>query len=361
MSGRLNGRHRRQHNSADLHAGLDGAADAAPPQRCGPASRVSVFAGGVAVAGATVLGGVLMGPLHPADLLSPVQQRDVALVVDTTATTDPFSLTGLLNDILINGQPLGGLSLVDLVNDSPALSAITVGQLLGDIGLTNGLDTTVPELLDFIKVGDTTVNSLLSAAIPGVTGTTTIGGLLTALPGLGGAANLGDVTVDQLLSEVSVPSGDEPLSDTTTLSQLLTDFPSLGNLTLPAINILGLNLTTGTLSSLVNDLGLGNDSLGTLLNFTSTTDLSELATEFNISSISIDSLLGDLGTENGVTLSGTSDIDDLATFFGFGSTELGSFIPGDLTNASGLADLLGDTSLLGNIGTEPIDTLLAGM
>ncbi len=110
-------------------------------------------------------------------------------------------------------------------------------------------------------------------------------------------------------------------------------------------------------SALVTDLGYGSDTLGSLLNFTSTTDLTNLVDEGGLGTTTINSLLADLGTVDGVTLSSTSTVDDLADFLGIGSQTLGDLIPGGLTNSSTLLDLIGDTSIFGSIGTETIDAL----
>jgi hypothetical protein len=325
--------------------------------------KASVFAAGTVVAGAALIGGSSMGPVVAGTPFA--VQRDVALT--STTATDAFNLAGLLDSISIgDGHFLGTSTLSELVAAFPQAN-LTLGTLLSDLGLTNGLTTTLPELLTFLKVGSLEpINALLAtmpvgAGEPAVTGATTVGNLLADVnvPFDGSTVAIGSITVDQLLAMVTVPSGDSALSADTTLSTLLADFPSLGDLTLPQISVLGGTITlTGTLSDYVKDLGLGGDTLGSLLGFTDKTDISDLASSLGLSDTSINSLLADLGAANGITLSGDSTVNNIVTFLGEGSTTLGSLIPGDLTNSSTLSDLLADSALLGSIATDNIDTLL---
>ena len=323
------------------------------------AMRAGVVATGTVIAGAALFGAAQVGGLNPAKILQP-EQRDVAL---TTSPTSGFDLAALLNDITITGPggtpvPLGTSTLDTVLQYGfPDLGSITIGSLLGDFGLTNGLNTTVTGLLDALQLGSLQPISDLLTPL-GLTGTSDLDAVLANID-IGGSP-IGNITVDSLLADFT-PSGDTTLSDATTLSTLLTDFPSLGDLQLPAIPFLGGILGTPDLSQLVNDLGLGSDSLGSLLNFTSTTDLTNLVDEGGLGTTTINSLLGDLGTVDGVTLSSTSTVDDLADFLGIGSQTLGDLIPGGLTNSSTLLDLIGDTSIFGSIGTETIDSLLGAM
>jgi hypothetical protein len=374
MSSQFNRRQRRQHSSYERGSGgFESSATAVPVrEQRGMAMKAGALAAGTVVAGTALIGGTSMGPAVFGTPSASVQ-RDIALTTGGTTTTDAFNLAGLLDSISIdvNGteQPLGTSTLSQLVEAFPQAN-LTLGTLLGDLGLTNGLNTTLPQLLDALNVGSLEPINALLATVPvatgdsPLTGASTIGNLLAdATVSFGGqTTTIGDITVDDLLATIAVPSGDSPLSDATTLSQLLTDFPALGDITLPPIHLLGGTIdVTGDLSNLVSDLGLGGDTLGQLGGFTSTTDISDLATSLGIADTSVNSLLADLGSAHGVTLSGTSTLDNIVTFLGQGDTTLGSLIPGDLTNSSTLSDLLGDSALLGTAATDNIDTLLGSL
>jgi hypothetical protein len=320
--------------------------------------RVGAVAAGTAITGTALFGAAQLGGLHPAQLLEPAH-ADVAL---TSSAASGLDLTALLNDITIdvNGSqvPLGEQTLDTVLQYGfPDLGSITMSQLLGDLGLSNGLNTTVTGLLDTLQLGSLQpITDLLSPL--GLTGTSDLDQILANID-VGGSP-IGNITLDSLLADFT-PSGDSPLSDATTLGTLLTDFPSLADLQLPEIPLLGGLLGTPTLSELVTDLGYGSTTLGSLLDFTSTTDLTNLVDEGGLGSTTINTMLGDLGTMDGVTLSSTSTVDDLADFLGLGSQTLGELIPGGLTNTSTLLDLVGDTAIFGSIGTETIDALFGGM
>jgi hypothetical protein len=276
----------------------------------------------------------------------------------TTSAASGLDLASLLDDITIevNGTqvPLGEQTLDTVLQYGfPDLGSITMGQLLGDLGLTNGLNTTVTGLLDTLQLGSLQPISDLLTPL-GLTGTSNLDDVLANID-IGGSP-IGNITVDSLHADFT-PSGDATLSDATTLSAVLTDFPSLGSLQLPEIPLLGGLLGTPDLSQLVTDLGYGSDTLGSLLSFTSTTDLTNLLDAGGLGSTTINGLLSDLGTVDGVTLTSTSTLDDLADFLGIGSQTLGELIPGGLTNSSTLLDLIGDTAIFGSIGTETIDAL----
>lgn len=371
MSSQFNRRQRRQHSSYERGSGgFESSATAVPVrEQRGMAMKAGALAAGTVVAGTALIGGTSMVSMVFGTPSASVQ-RDIALTTGGTTTTDAFNLAGLLDSISIgNGQFLGTSTLSELVAAFPQAN-LTLGTLLGDLGLTNGLNTTLPQLLDALNVGSLEPINALLATVPvatgdsPLTGASTIGNLLAdATVSFGGhTTTIGDITVDDLLATIAVPSGDSPLSDATTLSQLLTDFPALGDITLPPIHLLGGTIdVTGDLSNLVSDLGLGGDTLGQLGGFTSTTDISDLATSLGIADTSVNSLLADLGSAHGVTLSGTSTLDNIVTFLGQGDTTLGSLIPGDLTNSSTLSDLLGDSALLGTAATDNIDTLLGSL
>jgi hypothetical protein len=343
--------------------------------------KAGAVATGTIIAGAALIGAAQVGGLNPAQLFEPVQ-RDVALT--TTATPDGLDLYDLLNNITINGPggttiDLGTATLDQVLQYGFPQLDPTLGQLFTDLGLNNpsatdptdGISTTLNELLNVAGLGSTApINEVLALLPVGpgdapITGETDLSAILTNLdidlPGSTTPIAIGDVTVDNLLALIPVPATDAVLSDATTLSTLLSDFPTLADIQLPDLSLLGgLVGFSGDLSDLVNDLGLGSDTLGQLLDFTSTTDLSTLATSAGLNDLTIDSLLAGLGTENGVTLAGTSTLDQIATFLGLGDQTLADLLPGggSLTNDSTLVDLLNDTSLFGGIGSETIDTLL---
>lgn len=361
MASRSSERHRQQKSSQQgrrTDVAVGGAAvPISRPQRT--AMRAGAVAAGTLVAGATLLGAAQPGGSNPAQFLDH-RDSDVAL----TAAGASF-LQGLLDAITIdvNGTPtpLGTSTLDTVVGAFPQLGSLDMATLLSYVGLDNGttttgLTTTVTGLLDVLNIGQLQpINDVLT--LLGLTGASTVSGVLSSFDVNG--VPIGTIPLDSMLATLPVPSGDAPLSDATTLATLLADFPVLGNLRLPAISLLGVTLSSPDLSSLVNVSGYGGETLGQLFDFTSTTDLSGLATQLGIGAVSVDSLLADLGTgASGVALTGSSTVDDIANFLGFGSQTLGDLLPGGLTNSSTLVDLLNDVALVGNIGTETIDQLL---
>lgn len=341
MSGRSGGRHRRQSSQLTV--------------------KIGVVAAGTAVAGTVVAGVALIGDVPATPPSVGALSQDVAL---TAGATDTFDLKGLLDAIMINGPtppggtvPLGTSTLDNvLLYGFPDLGNLTLGQLLGDLGLSHGMATTVTQLLDAANLGSLEpINTLLAPL--GLTGTSDLKDILTNIDAPGTTSPLGDVTLDSLLATIALPGGGH-LSDATTLSTLLTDFPSLANIQLPPIPFLGGILGTPSLGELVNLLGLGGTTLGALGNFGPTTDLFDLATSLGIGTTSINSVLADLGTHDGITLTSTSNLDDFANFLGFGGDSLSQLIPGDLTDSSTLVNLLDVSAIFGNIGQETIDELL---
>jgi hypothetical protein len=304
-------------------------------------------------------------------------------------------LDGIINIPVVNGilsplQPMDiDLNLTNLIDalglGDLSLSNLDLSSLLGQLGLG---DITLNSLFDDLGIGDTGLGTLLADATSPIT---TLGGLLNLLGlndlglndsitvnltqvlsglGLDSKVNLNDLTVADVLNDFGINS---PLSDLSnlSLSSILTSF----GVDVPTSATLG----DTTLTSLLTDLGLNNLGLGTLLadaapvlggtlqttidtlldiptveGLLNDVNLGDLVTGLTLGnggSLSLDTLLSDLG----VNLPSSTDLanTDIADVL----SSLGVKLPGDLT----IAGLLGDLGFSGNTSDLTLGGLLSDL
>lgn len=304
-----------------------------------------------------------------------------------------LNLTSLIDALGLGNTPLTSLDLSNLLSQL-GLGDLTLGGLFSDLGISNdGLGT---------LLGDPSLGTLLSDL-----GLSNLGlgsfSLTSILGDLGLDSTLGQITLTQALDALGLNTDVGSLSLTGLISDLFPD----------GIDIGGVNLGT-----LLSDLGIGSDSVGSLLGTAGISDLagvlnaaisgplSGVATELNailsplglsisdllstsdlttaLDDISLSTLVNDLtlgSGSTGDTLSLTQLLDDL----GLGSTstgdlgsittllgDLGITLPstGDLTISSLITDVLhelnvnipatGDIDLSTLLGDLNVDNLSVG-
>jgi hypothetical protein len=195
----------------------------------------------------SLLGGAITIPLYNG-LLAP----------ETSANID-INLTSLIDALGLGNTPLTDLDLSNLLSQL-GLGDLTLGSLFSDLGLSGkGLG----DLL-----GDPTLGGLLNDL--GLGGLTSLDGLnlgsfslTTLLSDLGLNTNLGDVTLTNLLDALGLNTSVNALSLGGVISDLFPNGIELGNF---------------NLGTLLTDLGIGSDSVGSLLG---TTGIADLATALN--------------------------------------------------------------------------------
>ncbi|WP_156751406.1 hypothetical protein [Mycobacterium sp. 1245111.1] len=252
---------------------------------------------------------------------TPLTDLDLSSLLNQIGLGD-LTLGSLFNDLTLGGDPLSSLGLGTLLGDP------TLGTVLDDLGL-GGLTS-----LDGLNLGSF--------------------GLPTLLSDLGLNSNLNDVTLANLLDAVGFNTDVNALSLTGVISDL---FPN-------GIDVGGVNLGT-----LLTELGIGSESVGSLLGPAGITalastlngliagPLSSVATALNVVlaplGLSVNDLLStsELTTAlNGISLS--SLVDDLTLGSGAASghlslTELladlglGNTTTGDFGSITGLLTALG--------------------
>ena len=281
----------------------------------------------------SLLGGAITIPLYNG-ILAPETSADVNI-----------NLTSLIDALGLGNTPLTDLNLSSLLSQI-GLGDLNLGTLFSDLGLSGkGLG----DLL-----GNPTLGALLNDL--GLGGLTSLDGLnlgsfsLTTLLGdLGLNTDLGDVSLTQLLNALDLNIPVSALSLTGLISDL---FPN------------GIALGSFSLSTLLDNLGIGNDTLGSLLGTTGISDLASLlntaissplstvATALNailsalpgsptisdllstsalttaLDSVSLSQLVNDLTLGSGST-GGTLSLTQLLDDLGLGSTSTGAF--GSLT------------------------------
>jgi hypothetical protein len=310
----------------------------------------------------SLLGGAITIPLYNG-LLAP----------ETSANID-INLPDLINALGLGNTPLTDLDLSSLLSQI-GLGDLNLGTLFSDLTLDGG------------PLSDLGLGTLLAGLTDPIT---TLGGLLNSL-GLAGL-DLPSLSLTNILSGLGLDTNVD--LSTLTLSDVLSDFginsplSDLSNLSLSSIlSSFGVDLPTGatlgatTLTGLLTDLNLNTLQLGTLLGDAGTAiggptetlintllaiptvettlnqlNLGELLTGVTLGnggSLSLDTLLGDLGINlpSNADLANI-DISDVLTSLGItlpGNLDLGTLL-GDLGLSSATGDLtLGD--LLGDLGT----------
>jgi hypothetical protein len=261
-----------------------------------------------------------------------------------------LNLTNLIDALGLGNLNLSNLDLSSLLNQL-GLGDLTLGSLFSDLGLSgDGLGT---------LLGDPTLGTLLSDLGLGGLGTDGLGlgsfSLTTLLTDLGLNSDVGGVGLSSLLNELGLGNLDVAtlLSNVTGVSLPLITAAlttlGIGNVSLADL-LGGLTLGSGnplSLTTLVTDLF---NALGVSVPSTGPLSLASLLGDLNIDNLSVGSLL------NNVTLG------DLLNDLGLSSLPLNL---SDLGNLSGLTldGLLGDLGLgdLANVSVEPLggfDTLL---
>jgi hypothetical protein len=286
---------------------------------------------------------------------------------------DP-TLSGLLSDLGLGNLDAGNFGLSTLLSDlhlNSDLGAVSLTQLLNALNLNPdlgsiGLNTLIGDLFPGLGVGSVNLGTLLGDL-----------GLLTPIvTGL-------NSTLDTLLGPVGALLN--PILETISPSLSITNLVSLTGLE-GVVN--GLTLGNGgslSLTSLLTDLGIGNNTtaLGSISELLSTlgitvpstgdlslsgliTDvLSELGkTVPSTGDLSLSTLLGDLGIDPNVgSLLDTVNLGTLLSDLGLNDTLLtglpGILDLGDLSNLN-LDGLLGDLGLgdLANITVDPFGGLI---
>jgi hypothetical protein len=278
------------------------------------------------------------------------------LAPETSADVN-INLTSLIDALGLGNTPLTDLDLSSLLSQI-GLGDLNLGSLFSDLGLSGkGLG----DLL-----GDPTLGALLNdLGLGGLTSADGLGlgsfSLTTLLTDLGLNSSLGSVTLAQLLDALGLNTDVSALSLTGIISALFPNGIELGNL---------------SLGSLLTDLGIGSDSVASLLG---TTGIADLAGVLN----------GSLGTLLGGSFAGllnpilatipvppgdpvltvsnllstsalTSALDNVSLSQLVNGLTLGSGLPsGDLSLTQLLTDLgLGSTST-GDLGS--ITTLLGDL
>jgi hypothetical protein len=370
---------------------------------------------------------------------TPLTDLDLSSLLNQIGLGD-LNLGTLFDDLTLNGSPLSDLGLGTLLGDPTlgtvlddlglggltSLDGLDLGSfglktLLGDLGMDTSLtNVTLTQLLDALHlntdVSNLSLTGLISALFPnGIdVGGVNLGNLLTELGigsdsvgGLLGPTGIADLA-NVLNSAISGPLSSLATELNLVLSALpgsptIDDLLSPGALTTALDNL--------SLSSLVNDLNLGNggtlsltqllDDLG--LSNTTTGDLGSITTLLEHLGISLPStgpltisdLITDVLNQLGLPIPATGDISlaNLLTELGGATnsildTHIGSLLdslnlgnllgdlglsnlPLDLSNLGDLSglnlgDLLGDLGLgdLANVSVEPLggfDTLLVDL
>jgi hypothetical protein len=207
----------------------------------------------------SLLDGAITIPLYNG-ILAPETSLDVNI-----------NLTSLIDALGLGNTPLTDLDLSSLLSQI-GLGDLNLGTLFSDLGLsTKGLG----DLL-----GDPTLGTLLNdLGLGGLTSADGLGlgsfSLTDLLSDLGLDTSLGNVTLTQVLDALGLNADVSDLSLTGLISAL---FPN------------GLDVGSANLGTLLTDLGIGSDTIGSLL---STTDISDIAGLIN----------GSLSTLIGSTLS----------------------------------------------------------
>lgn len=308
----------------------------------------------------SLLDGAITIPFYNG-MLAPLQPVSVDL-----------NLTALINALGLGTTPLSNLDLSSLLSQL-GLGDLNLGSLFSDLGLsTKGLGTLLADATNPV----TTLNGLLNLlGLNGLgTGDGITLGLTNILSGLrlDTNVNLNSLTLADVLGAFGINS---PLSDLSglSLSSILSSF----GVAVPS----GATLGDTTLTSLLTSLGLGNLGLGTLLNNAVTSGLFDsdptlklalqgllttsetLLNEVNLgqlvsgltlgngSSLSLDTLLGDLG----VHLPSSAVLANLN--IGDVLTSLGVKLPGDLT----IGGLLGDLGFSSASGDLTLGSLLTDL
>lgn len=357
-----------------------------------PALEMGLAQLGAEGAELTAINGVI-GQLasDPANALSILYEGSASVLNAVLNGADNVSLLGGIIDIpLYNGllapeQSLTvDLNLTDLINalglGNLSLSNLDLSSLLGQLGLG---DVSLSSLLTDLGISGDKLGDLLAGLSTPIT---SLGGLLNLL-GLDGLGTGDGITValTQVLSGLGLDTNVD--LNSLTLSDVLGDFginSSLGdlsNLSLSSIlSSFGVDLPSAatlgdtTLTSLLSDLGLGSLGLGTLLGDAGTAlggtvetvvntlfaipgvetllndvNLGELTTGLTLGnggSLSLDTLLGDLGINlpSGTDLSNI-DISDVLTSLGI--TLPGNLSIGTLLGELGFSSATGDLTLGG--------------
>jgi hypothetical protein len=294
----------------------------------------------------SILDGIITIPLFNG-ILAPLQTMNVDL-----------NLIDLLNALGLGTLSLSNLDLSGLLSQL-GLGDLTLGGLFSDLGISgDGLGT---------LLGDPSLSTLLGDLGLGNLGLGNLG-LTDVLNDLGLNTTLNDLSLSTVLSAFGINS---PLSDLSglSLSSILSSF----GVDLPS----GATLGGTTLTSLLSDLGLGSDTLTTLLQNAAThlggttatligtllavpgvetilnqLNLGELVSGLTLGnggSLNLDTLLGDLG----VNLPSSADlanidISDVLTSLGVAAP--GSLSIGTILTDLGAAPTTGDLTLGGLLG-----------
>jgi hypothetical protein len=284
----------------------------------------------------SLLDGAITIPLYNG-ILAPETSADVNI-----------NLTSLIDALGLGNTPLTDLDLSSLLSQI-GLGDVNLGSLFSDLGLSGkGLG----DLL-----GDPTLGTLLNdLGLGGLTSADGLGlgsfSLTSLLTDLGLNSSLGSVTLTQLLDALGLNTDVSGLSLTGIISAL---FPN------------GIELGSLNLGTFLTDLGIGSDSVGSLLGTTGIADLagvlntaisgplSGVATELN-------TILGTLGLSVSDLLSTsslTTALDNVSLSSLVNALTLGSGSPsGDLSLTQLLTDL-GLNNTTGDLG--PITTLLGDL
>jgi hypothetical protein len=297
----------------------------------------------------SLLNGAITIPLYNG-LLAPETSADVNI-----------NLTSLIDALGLGNTSLSNLDLSGLLGQL-GLGDVSLSSLLTDLGISGDK---LGDLLAGLSTPITSLGGLLN--LLGLDGLGTGDGITVALTqvlsglGLDTNVDLNTLTLSDVLGDFGINS---PLSDISglSLSSILSSF----GVDIPTAATLG----DTTLTSLLGDLGLGSLGLGTLLsdagtalggtvegvvnslfafpgveNLLNEINLGELTTGLTLGnggSLSLDTLLGDLGVNlpSGTDLS-TIDISDVLT-------SLGITLPGNLSIGTLLGDL-GFSSATGDL------------
>jgi hypothetical protein len=234
----------------------------------------------------SLLGGAITIPLYNG-LLAPETSADINI-----------NLTSLIDALGLGNTPLTDLDLSTLLSQLK-LGDLNLGTLFNDLGLSDqGLGT---------LLGDPTLGTLLNDL--GLGGLTSLDGLNlgsfglpTLLSDLGLNTNLGDVTLTNLLDALGLNTSVNALSLGGVISDLFPNGIELGNF---------------NLGTLLTDLGIGSDSVGSLLGTTGIDDLATLLS--NTITTSLGSSLAALvntalaAVDPSLSISALVDPTDLAT------------------------------------------------
>jgi hypothetical protein len=322
---------------------------------------------GVALVGASIIAVTPLAVPPPSVQVRPVQLVDAwsDLLTDTTANLDSIASNANMSDIsqvfsALLSNPLGVISA--LTNVDPAVTTTAGVPLTVGVELPPGLELA---LAQFGAEGATldAINGVVGqlASDPSNAFNILYEGTATILnAGLNGADN-----VSLLGGIIDIPAFNGLLAPETSLTVdlNLTDLINalgLGNLDLSSLDLSSLLSQLGlgdlTLGSLFSDLGLSGDGLGTLLGGPNlSTLLSDLGLGgFGVGSLSLTSVLSDLGLDGNVDLSNLS-LNTVLTAFDINPT-IAVGLP-SLLDGFGLSSFV-DTGL----GTELSDLgLLTGL